>query len=113
MSIKHVENYYNEARKTYIDMQNTLHIMEKEASEGLVLPETVSQMKQMIAPLMDNYQKLSYVMFLLHQPTKKDKQKGYEKRNHKLLKECSGKDSKYVINQNKKSIEQLSNLKNQ
>lgn len=113
MSVKHVEAYYKEVCKTYIDMKATLHIMEEEASQGLVVPETVAQMKKMIAPLMDNYQKLSYIMYLLHQPNKKEKQKGYEKRNTKLLKACEGKDKNYVVEQNNEAIKQLSNLKNQ
>lgn len=111
MSVKHVEAYYEEVCKTYTDMKTTLKCMEEEAAKGLVLPEALEQMKKMISPLMDNYQKLSYIMFLLHKPTKKEKEKGYEKRNAKLLAKCDGKDKDYVLNQNKQVINDLSNLK--
>lgn len=107
MSVKHVERYYDEVQKNYLEMQKTLRCMEEEASKNMVPPEALENMKTMVAALVDNYQKLSYIMYLLHQPNKKQKQRGYEKRNKELLARCGGKDSSFVAKQNRECIENV------
>lgn len=110
MSVKHIEQYYNEVRNNYLEMQKTLHCMEEEIAKKMMPPEALDNMKKMMSALVDNYQKLSYIMYLLHKPNKKQKQRGYEKRNKELLKRCAGKDSSFVVKQNKECIENLEGM---
>lgn len=81
MSRKDVENYYNQIFQDYHEMIEALKDMEKECSEGLVSPDRVEQLKQMLEPIKLNYGRISYIMFLLNKPNKKDKQKWYFKQN--------------------------------
>lgn len=107
MSQKDVIKYYNEVTENYKDMLENLKDMEEEMKESLVTPEQVDQMKRMARPIVDNYKTLSYIIFLLNRPNKKEKFNRYEKQNKKLLENCRTKEE--VLNENK---EALNNLKN-
>ena len=86
MSVKHIKAYYEEICDQYHEMVENLRDFEKECEQNIVSPERIEQLKQMIVPLKTNYERISYIIFLLNQPDKKDKQKKYQKQNAKLLK---------------------------
>jgi hypothetical protein len=108
MSQKDVIKYYNEVAENYKDMLENLKDMEEEMKESLVTPEQVDQMKRMAQPVVDNYKTLSYIIFLLNRPTKKEKFNRYEKQNKKLLENCRTKEE--VLNENKEALNNLKNL---
>ena len=108
MSQKDVIKYYNEVAENYKDMLENLKDMEEEMKESLVTPEQVDQMKRMAQPVVDNYKTLSYIIFLLNRPTKKEKFNRYEKQNKKLLDNCRTKEE--VLNENKEALNNLKNL---
>ena len=83
MSRKHVEDYYNQIYRDYHEMIETLHDMEKECESGLVSPDRVEQLKKMLEPIKLNYGRISYIMFLLNMPNKKEKQRWYNRQNAK------------------------------
>ena len=85
MAVKHIKEYYNEVCNQYSEMLSEIRDFEKEASQGLIEPERLDQIKESIKPLMNNYQTLSYIMFLLNKPSRKEKEKRYERQNKKLL----------------------------
>lgn len=53
--------------------------LEKEAELGLVEPERIDRLKEQVAPIVQNYERWTYMMFLLHQPNRKTKHKQYDK----------------------------------
>lgn len=108
MSQKDVIKYYNEVVENYKDMLENLKDIEEEMKESLVTPEQVDQMKRMAQPIVDNYKTLSYIIFLLNRPTKKEKFNRYEKQNKKLLENCRTKEE--VLNENKEALNNLKNL---
>lgn len=108
MSQKDVIRYYNEVVESYKDMLENLKDIEEEMKESLVTPEQVEQMKRMAQPIVDNYKTLSYIIFLLNRPTKKEKFNRYEKQNKKLLENCRTKEE--VLNENKEALNNLKNL---
>jgi len=81
MSKKHVDDYFNQICNDYHEMVEALRDMEKECNEGLVSPERVDNLKEMIKPIKYNYQRISYIMFLLNMPNKKEKKRWYSKEN--------------------------------
>lgn len=108
MSQKDVIKYYNEVVESYKDMLENLKDIEEEMKESLVTPEQVEQMKRMAQPIVDNYKTLSYIIFLLNRPTKKEKFNRYEKQNKKLLENCRTKEE--VLNENREALNNLKNL---
>lgn len=108
MSVKHVREYFNQVADQYSEMLNELRDFEKEAEQGLIEPERLDIIKQNIQPLVNNYQTLSWIMFLLNQPNKKEKIKKYERQNKALLKTFNKEFSQEgVINTNQQVIDGL------
>lgn len=109
MALKDLKNYYNQVCDQYYEVLENLKDFQKEQEEGLVEEERMEQIKQNIKPLMDNYERISYLMFLLNQPAKKEKIKKYKKQNQKLLNKLSKNNS--IEQMNKENIEVLNKLK--
>ena len=78
MAKRHVDEYFNHIVSDYKEMLDTLHDLEKECNEGLVSPDNLEQMKQMIIPLKNNYMTISWIMYLLNMPNKEKKRRKYE-----------------------------------
>lgn len=79
MSVKHLKEYYQKVCDQYNEMVNDLQELEEYAKTNMVEPERLEQYKQTIAPIKENYLTLSYIMFLLNQPNRKEKQEKYNK----------------------------------
>lgn len=102
MSVKHIKQYFNEVADQYHDLLEEIRDFESEAKQGLIEPERLDLIKESIKPLVNNFQTLSYIMFLLNMPNRKEKQPRYVAQNKKLLKSIDEKFTKQgIINQNK------------
>lgn len=89
MSKKDVNTYFNKICEDYHELIETLHEIEEEASKGLLSPEKLQQMKDYIEPIKINWQRISYIMYLLNKPQKKTKVNRYKNQNQKLIHENS------------------------
>lgn len=108
MAIKHVLEYYDEVCKQRQEMINEIKDFEEEAAKGLIEPERLDKIKENIQPLMNNYQTISWIMFLLNKPVNKKKHKNYEKQKSKEISKLDTKYSKEgIIDENKKVLETL------
>lgn len=108
MSKKHVEQYYNEICDQYMEMQQNIKDFEQIAMEGMIEPERLDEIKKNIEPLMVNYERISYIMYLLNKPNKKEKLKVYEKQNKKILKKLNKNNSlENTLNENTNCINTL------
>lgn len=84
MSIRHVKNYYNQVEKQFFEMNTVAKELNEECSKGNVSQDRVEQAQQMTLQLRQNYERLSYIMYLLNKPNRPKKNKWYEKQNHLL-----------------------------
>lgn len=111
MAVKHIKEYYNEVCNQYSEMLAEIRDFEKEAEKGLIEPERLDQIKESIKPLMNNYQTLSYIMFLLNKPSRKEKHKRYEQQNKKLLSKIEKQFTKDgIIEENTETIKKLTQI---
>lgn len=111
MSKKHVDAYYKQVCEQYMQLKQEIKDFEKECSEGIVAPEKLDQLKQTLRPLMDNYQRISYIMYLFNLPNKKEKQKKYHKVNIKTLSKLDKKFSTEAsIDENKNVLLNIDNM---
>ena len=85
MALKDLRNYYDRVCQDYKEAIQEIREFEKECENNLVPIERVDQLKLTMAPLMRNYEQISYLMFLLNMPTKKSKQQKYNKANRKKI----------------------------
>lgn len=93
MSMKHIKRYYKQICEQYQEMINDIKDVEREAEQGLVEPERIDRLKEQVAPIKQNYERWTYMMFLLHQPNRKEKIKNYKRQNKKLLNSLSSSNS--------------------
>jgi len=108
MSKKDVDLYYKQVCDQYVQMIDEIKDFEKEAIKGLIEPERLDAIKENILPLKNNYQTLSWIMFLLNKPTKKEKKKSYEKRNELFLKNLESRFGKQgILDQNNEVIDKI------
>ena len=108
MSIKHVNEYYKQICDQYKEMFEDIKDLEKEAETGLIEPERVERLKEQVAQIKQNYERWTYMMFLLHQPNRKEKIKKYQRQNTKLLNSLSNSNSlEAVIEENENAMQHI------
>lgn len=108
MSVKAVNEYYKQISDQYFEMVQDIKDFEKEAEQGLIEPERVERLKEQIEPIKNNYERWCYMMYLLHQPQRKEKHKGYARRNKKLLEHLNKNNSlDGVLNENKEALKHI------
>ena len=112
MSIKHVKQYYKRIRDQYAQMYFCLKEMEKEANEGFIDPERVESMENSVKILKDNYERWSYMMYLLYTPNRKDNAKKFKKRMDMDNQIPHNNTADGVIEENNKILEDLRENKN-
>lgn len=93
MSVKAVKQYYKEISEQYKEMLENIQDLEQEAAQGMVEPERIERLKDQIAPIKQNYERWSYMIYLLNQPQRKEKQPRYKERNKRLLASLSKQNS--------------------
>lgn len=81
MAVKHVQDYYNQLARDYHELIQTLEDMQ----EAGMPPEKVQQIKDMISISKTNFERWSYMIYLLNKPNNKKKQKGYERQYSKKI----------------------------
>ena len=111
MSVKALEKEYQKVFEQYQEMVNDIKDIEKDANEGLCDPELVDRLKEQIKPIKQNYEWWSYVMYILHQPQKKEKLLKYRKSQQKLLNSLDEKNSLHArLSENRKSLDSLKHV---
>lgn len=109
MAIKHVREYYERMVSDYVEMKRVLEEMEKLSEEkASVAINNIEQIREQVKVLEANYNRLSYIMFLLNQPNKEKKKSKYFKQEKKKLDKIPINDRKEaVIDENTKVLETL------
>ena len=108
MSVKAVKQYYNQICDQYHEMLENIRDLEAEAANGMVEPERIERLKDQVAPIKQNYERWSYMMFLLNQPERKSKQPRYKDQNRKLLNNLSKENSlDSVIQENSEALKHV------
>lgn len=108
MSVKAVRRYYNQICDQYHEMLENIHDLEVEAAQGMVEPERIERLKEQVAPIKQNYERWSYMMFLLNQPERKEKQSRYKSQNRKLLSSLSKNNSlDAILKENSEALKHI------
>lgn len=108
MALKHIMEYYNQVCDDYREAIDTIKDFEKEVQQGIVEPERIDLLKQNLQPLLTNYEQISYIIFLLNKPAKKEKEKKYLNQNKKVLSKIKKENtSESLLLENKEVIKRL------
>lgn len=87
MSVKHVKRYFSDICDLYHELLENVKDMQEAAEQGLISPERFEEYKKTIEPVKTNYERWSYMIFLLNMPNKKDKERKYKKQRKEEIEE--------------------------
>ena len=108
MAVKHIVEYYNQVCDQYLLLQEELKDFQKEVENGLVEPERIETLKQVIEPVKNNYMTLSWIMYLLNQPQRDSKERAYQKRMKTFTEKLDKKFSKEgILLENEETISSI------
>ena len=113
MSKKHFDEYFNSVVANYKEMLDTIHELEEECNKGLVDPDKLENMKELVKPLKENYLTLSWVMYLLNQPNKAKKKRTYERVALPQMDKIDPEKERHpdaIIKENKETIENIKTM---
>ena len=84
MAIKQVKNYYKQVEKMYLELLSDLKEMEEDFKNNECTEEELQNLLIPVRGIEENYKRLSYIMYLLYQPNRKNKEGRYRKENKEL-----------------------------
>lgn len=86
MALRHVKEYYYKMNQQYIDLQNDLADFNQAFKDGLITIDKLDEVKNEMAQLHSNRDRLAYILFLFELPNREKKVKNKLKQDKKLVK---------------------------
>lgn len=109
MARKHFDEYLTKVTKQYLELNETLKDLSIEVENQMIEPERLDQLKSTIAPVKQSFDTLLYIKYLLDKPTRKHKHERYDKMNERLIRQTANASEEFVVEKNKKVLQNLSN----
>ena len=87
MAIRDVKEYYFKMLGQYFEMKADLADFGQALKDGFITEEQMQAAIDDVDRVKQNYERLSYIMYLFNLPNRKSKQEKYNKMNKKLVTE--------------------------
>lgn len=87
MALRDVKEYYFKMLGQYFEMKADLADFEQALKDGFITEDQMQTAIEDVDKVKQNYERLSYIMYLLNLPNRKSKQEKYNKMNQKLVAE--------------------------
>lgn len=110
MSVKHVKEYYKTITEQYTEMQNDLKELEESAQTNLINPENLEQIKLNVEKIKENYQTISWIMYLLNKPNRGEKAKKYNRTYSKKISLLEKHSLDRIVDDNTQSLDTIKTL---
>lgn len=108
MAVKDVREYYDKVCNQYVEMLDTLKEMQEAYSLGQISQEQVNNLEKTIEPLKTNYERISWIMYLLNRPQRKKKVEKWKKQNEPTMRNFSDKNTaEATIKENEQVLEKI------
>jgi hypothetical protein len=85
MALKDVKQYYYNMQAQYLEMKADLADFEQALADGFITEDQLEEVKADVARIENNYDRLSYIMYLLEIPKRDSKRPAHSKANKNLL----------------------------
>ena len=85
MAVKDVKEYYFKMLAQYLEMKADLADFEFALKEGFITESQMQEAINEVNKIQQNYDRLTYIMYLLELPRRNSKKDKYNKANKKLL----------------------------
>ena len=109
MALKDVKEYYYHMTAQFMELKADLADFEEAFANGYITEDKLEAVKEELVKVEINHERLSYIMYLLEMPNKKQKKPGYVARNAALVDFFAdhNADMDSVIAENKSSLDNL------
>lgn len=109
MAIKDVKHYYYTMQAQYLEMKADLADFEEAVKNGFITEEQLDAAREEVAKVENNYDRLSYIMYLLEIPNRQKKRAKHAEVNRNLLNffECNSGSMTEVEAENKSALDAL------
>lgn len=108
MSKKAVDKYYKEITDQYHEMLDDIKDIEKEVADNMAPPELLENLRTQITPIKQNWERWTYMMFLLNQPERKSKIARYKQANKNLISNLDKTNSiEATLEENRKALQEI------
>lgn len=87
MALRDVKEYYFKMLGQYLELKADLADFEQALKDGFITEEQMQSAIEDVNRVKQNYERLSYIMYLFNLPNRKSKQGKYNKMNKKLVAE--------------------------
>lgn len=104
MARKDLIIYYLQVQDQYFTMLQDLKELNEDIRKGLVEQDIVDNLQKDLEIVKTNYERLSYELFLLNQPQKKDKKDGDLKRNKQWYDYLKGASKEAILDENRDAL---------
>ena len=85
MAVKDVKEYYYKMLAQYLEMKNDLADFEEALKDGFITEDQMQAAIEEVNALQLNYDRLTYIMYLLELPNRKSKHARHNKANKKVV----------------------------
>lgn len=108
MAVRDVKEYYDKVCDQYVEMLDNLKEMQEAYELGNISQEQFENLKKIIEPLKSNYERISWIMYLLNIPQRKKKIKKWKKQNDVAMTKCEKENSiEATLDENSKALSQM------
>lgn len=106
MALRDVKEYYFKMLGQYFEMKADLADFEQALKDGFITEDQMQAAIEDVDKVKQNYERLSYIMYLLNLPNRKSKQEKYIKMNKKLVAEFEARqaDTKSIELENRDAL---------
>jgi hypothetical protein len=84
MALKQVRDYYLQCQEQYLEMLNNSKDFDEALKKGLVDQEQFDQAQVMLNKVKENYERISFIMYLFYQPNQDKKVAKFNRQNKKF-----------------------------
>ena len=107
MAVKDVREYYFTMQAQLLEMKADLADFEEALKNGFITEDKMQAAIEEVAALQLNYDRLTYIMYLLEMPNRASKKAKYNKANKKLVAEFKNRkaDVESVVDENKSALD--------
>ena len=109
MALKDVKIYYYSILNQYLEMKASLADFDEALQNNFITEDQLEAVKADIAQIEQNYNRLSYIMYLLELPQRKEKKALFNNRNKKLINKLSTLNcsDEVVYDENKSALDHI------
>lgn len=107
MAIKDFRRYLGTVYAQYTEAKNDLADFEQCLKNGLITEDRLSEVKEELSTIEQNYQRLVYVDYLLCRPNRYNKKNQFDRSTKKLAQVISAGSDQAVIEENKTALNRI------